>query len=219
MQRTRKKSVRSTIETPDDIKRGCRQLRKLCPQLKKVHTLIGDPPLRRREAGFPGLARIVVGQQLSIASADAIWNKVSHGIAPLEPAAIAAHSDEALRALGLSRPKVKTLRNIAEAAADGRVDFSSLQTAEPEEVHTQLTSISGIGPWSADIYCLFCLGMPDAFAPGDLALQEATRMVFKFESRPGETELIELAERWRPWRGVAARLLWAYYAKKPGTAA
>ena len=192
-------------------------MRKLCPQMKEIHNLIGDPPLRRREAGFPGLARIVVGQQLSIASADAIWNKVSNGIAPLQPETVAAQSDEALRALGLSRPKVKTLRNIAEAAISGRINFTSLQTSEPEEVHAQLTAISGIGPWSADIYCLFCIGMPDAFAPADLALQEAARIAFGFESRPSAMELSELAERWSPWRGVAARLLWAYYAKKPAT--
>ena len=185
--------------------------------MKEVHDLIGDPPLRRREGGFPGLARIVVGQQLSIASADAIWNRVSNGIAPFEPETLAAQSDTALRELGLSRPKVKTLRNVAEAAIAGRIDFAALQTAKPEEVHAQLTAISGIGPWSADIYCLFCIGMPDAFAPADLALQEAARIAFAFESRPSALELSELAERWSPWRGVAARLLWAYYARKPAT--
>ncbi|MEQ8824622.1 MAG: DNA-3-methyladenine glycosylase 2 family protein [Filomicrobium sp.] len=211
----RKKPAKPIIETTADIKRGCRQLRKLCPNLKAIHKQIGDPPLRRHTAGFPGLARIVVGQQLSIASAGAIWKRLETTTQPFSPDTFLNHNDETLRSVGLSRGKTKTLRGIAMAASEGTLNFSQLETASIDEIHEHLTALPGIGPWTADIYCLFCIGTQDAFAPGDLALQEAARIALKTESRPSQNELVELAERWRPWRGVAARLLWAYYATKP----
>ncbi|MBU2580750.1 MAG: DNA-3-methyladenine glycosylase 2 family protein [Alphaproteobacteria bacterium] len=211
---SKRRSANTTIETADDIARGCRSLRRRCPHMREIHDRLGDPPLRRRQAGFTGLARIVVGQQLSIASADAIWTRVHTAIAPLGPAAILKQSEDDLRRLGLSRPKIRTLRAIAAATAEGRIDFDELYRVSATDIHQQLTALPGIGPWSADIYLMFCLGACDAFAPGDLALQEATRLLLDLQERPTPDELTDIAERWRPWRAVAARLLWADYANR-----
>lgn len=210
----------TTIETMADIERGCRSLRRRCSQMRAIYAVAGTPALRRRPDGFEGLARIVVGQQLSIASADAIWGRLSGAIRPFTPTSLATAADAQLRAAGLSRPKIKTLRAAAAAAQDGALCFATLKNAGIEDIHQQLTALPGIGPWTADIYAMFCLGARDAFASGDLALQEAVRISFQLERRPSPSELLEYAEAWRPWRGVAARLLWAYYAKsRSGTIA
>lgn len=198
------------IETDADLREGIRALRRKCPHLRRVHDRAGDPPLRRHPPGFEGLARIIVGQQLSIASAQAIWNRVQAAVRPMSAKAFLALSDDELRRAGLSRGKVKTLRAMSEAIEAG-LDLTEL-AAEPEDVvHETLTALPGIGPWSADIFLLFCLGRADAFAAGDLALQTAAANALKLAQRPSREELLEIAERWRPWRGVAAHLLWAYY--------
>ena len=199
------------IETADDVSAGMRSLRRKCQHLRRVHDLTGDPPLRRRPAGFAGLARIVVGQQLSTTSAAAIWARLEVAVAPVSAGTILAASDETLRGVGLSTPKIRTLRNIAKATAEGALAIEALSALSDEAIHEQLTSISGIGPWTADIFIMFCLGRRDAFAAGDLALQVAADGAMGLGYRPSTLELLELAERWRPWRGVAARLLWAYY--------
>ncbi len=176
-----------------------------------MHDVAGDPPLRLRQPGFEGLARIVVGQQVSVASANAIWERTRAVIDPFEASTVLALGDEALRAAGLSRPKVRTLRAIARAIAEQGLDLAALATADATFARETLCSISGIGPWTADVFALFCMGQTDAFAPGDLALQAAAQMAFELETRPDAKALEALAERWRPWRAVAARLLWAYY--------
>lgn len=199
------------IATDADVRDGIRALRRKCPVIRRMHDLAGDPPLRRREPGFEGLARIIVGQQVSVASANAIWERTHRAIQPFEPAALLAKSEDELRAAGLSRPKIKTLTAIAAALEGTGLDLDCLDTHSDDEVHAVLTGISGIGPWTADIFLLFCLGRADAFAGGDLALQVAAQMAMKLEARPDARELVTLAERWRPWRSVAARMLWAYY--------
>jgi DNA-3-methyladenine glycosylase II len=169
------------------------------------------PPLRRREGGFAGLCAIIVAQQLSVASANAIWAKFAARIAPLTPEVLLAATDEDLRLAGLSRAKQRSLRALAATLAEGELVLDALDGATPEEVHAALTSVSGIGPWTADIYLMACIGHRDAFAAGDLALQEAARHAFGLDARPTTKELMALAEAWRPWRGVAARVLWSYY--------
>jgi DNA-3-methyladenine glycosylase II len=199
------------IVTEDDIRAGVRALRRKCAIMRHVHDVAGHPPLRRRPAGFEGLARVIVGQQLSVASAEAIWLRTAAACRPFEPGALLALSDARLAAAGLSRPKIRTLRAIAAACTDG-LDLAALEAASEEEVHTALTEVVGIGPWTADIYIMFCLGRADGWAPGDLALQVAAQQALALAERPGKEEMLALAEHWRPWRGVAARLLWAYYA-------
>lgn len=199
------------IDTEADVREGVRVLRRKCALMRRAHDLAGDPPLRRREPGFDGLARIIVGQQLSVASAAAIWGRLEQSVQPMNAVRLAASSDEELRAVGLSRPKIRTLRALSLAVADGGLDLVALEQASDQEVHEALCAVSGIGPWTADIFLMFCLGRADAFAAGDLALQIAAGMAADMDERPNANALAELAERWRPWRGVAARLLWAYY--------
>lgn len=191
---------------------GFAHLCALCPVMDRLSQQGVVPPMRRREPGFTGLAAIIVAQQLSVASARAIWAKVEVGLSPLSPVSVANASDEAMRACGLSAPKIRTLRAIARAALEEGLDFSALETMPPDEAHARLVTIKGVGPWTADIYLLFCLGQADAFPAGDLALQEAARIAYGLPERPDVKTFTAFAERWRPWRGVAAKTLWAYYA-------
>lgn len=201
------------IETLDDIEVGMRALKRKCPHMRRAASLAGIPPLRRNVGGFEGLARIVVGQQVSVAAANAIWARVAAGVAPMTPERMAALSEAALRACGLSRPKIATLGKLAAHLADGGDWLPELAAAPDDEVRARLIALPGIGPWTADIYLMFCLGRADGFAPGDLALQIAAQRLLGLEARPSPDELAEIAAaRWRPWRGVAARMLWAYYA-------
>jgi DNA-3-methyladenine glycosylase II len=160
-----------------------------------------------------------VGQQVSVASATAIWTRTAETCSPFEPAVLLALTDLQLAGAGLSRPKIRTLRAIAEACSNG-LDLTGLEDASEEEVHAALTEVVGIGPWTADVYIMFCLGRADGWAPGDLALQIAAQRAMGLDERPSADALKEIGERWRPWRGVAARLLWAYYAvlKQKGSA-
>jgi DNA-3-methyladenine glycosylase II len=195
------------IASETDIKEGLAALTGACPHLARVHALAGDPPLRRRPKGFEGLARVVVGQQLSIASADAIWRRLQASVRPFDPATLLALPDKDLRAAGLSRVKVDTLRIVADAIGSGILKLDALA-----RVHAKLTALKGIGPWTADIYIMFSLARADAWSPGDLALQYAVKDALGLEERPNPAMMNEIAEAWRPWRGVAARLLWSYYA-------
>ncbi|AHB47726.1 iron-sulfur cluster assembly protein HesB [Hyphomicrobium nitrativorans NL23] len=206
----RRVRVSATLESARDIRAGALALRRLCPVMRRVHDTIGDPLLRRHPAGFEGLARIVVGQQLSIASAAAIWARTVRAVDPFDAETLLAQDDATLRAAGLSQGKMRTLRAAASAIQSGALVLD--QDMADTELFDALVGVSGIGPWTADIYLLFCLGRPDGFASGDLALQIAAQRAFAFETRPSSRELLALAERWRPWRGVAAHLLWAFYA-------
>lgn len=200
------------LATDTDIRTGIKALRRRCEFIRLMHDFAGDPPLRRRAGGFDGLARIIIGQQVSVASANAIWARFDATITPLSAEAVLAHSDDDLRGAGLSRPKVKTLRAVSQAIVDG-LDLNALAAIEEADAHAHLTAISGIGPWTADVYLMFCVGRADVFAPGDLALQVAAQMAMALPERPTADHLAMLAaERWRPWRGVAARMLWHYYA-------
>ena len=176
-----------------------------------LHALGGRPPLRLRAPGFEGLVWIIISQQVSVASADAIGARVKAGVVPLEASRLLELDDAALRACGLSGPKMRTLRALSAAIVQGGLALQALGSLLPDEAHAQLTAVKGIGPWTADIFLLFCLGHPDAWPAGDLALQEAARLALKLDVRPDAAGLEAIGERWRPWRGVAARLLWSYY--------
>lgn len=177
----------------------------------KLVEIGGPPPLRRREPGFSGLAAIIVSQQVSVASANAIYGRLERRIAPLEAGTLRAASEEDLRACGLSSPKIRALRALADAIETQDLDLGSLGGRDAIDAHRALIRVSGVGPWTADIFLLFCLGHPDAFPAGDLALQEAAKLALGLETRPDARELERIAERWRPFRGVAARMLWAFY--------
>jgi DNA-3-methyladenine glycosylase II len=199
------------IDNLADLAEGTAALIAIEPRWQPVAERAGTLPLRRRNGGFGGLAGIIVAQQLSVASAAAIWARVEKTFDPLTPASFVGATDEQYRAAGLSRPKQRTLRALATAFHEGHLNPSCIESGSRDEIHGHLTKLSGIGPWTADIYLMFCLGHADAFAPGDLALQEAAKMMLDLPSRPKPDELDAIARDWSPWRGVAARLLWAYY--------
>lgn len=189
-----------------DVAEGAAWLAHAEPRFARALEIAGPLPLRRRPDGFAELLSAIVSQQVSLASARAIWTRLeSAGLT--DPARVAATSQDGLRALGLSRQKAR----YAHALAAAGLDFDSLRTAPDAEVVRTLTVVPGIGAWTAEIYAMFCLGRADVFAPGDLALQEAARQLFDLHERPRERALRQMATAWSPWRSVAARLLFAYY--------
>ncbi len=199
-----------TIETDRDVADGLADLARRDRRLRRVIKVAGDPGLRRRPGGFEGLAHIVVSQQLSTASANAIWTRFNAAYPGVEMGAIAAAADEDLRAVGLSAPKIRTLRAIAAACGAG-LDLAALADCDAAEAIARLTAVKGIGPWTAEIYLMFCLGHADIFPAGDLALRNAVTDAFGRSELVAEPDLREIAERWSPWRSVAARLFWAYF--------
>lgn len=197
------------IETHDDVAEGARHLATTCPRLAQAYARTGHLPLRRKPDGFAQLLSAIVSQQVSTAAADAIWRRMK--TARLTgPRKIMWASEDDLRAVGLSRQKIRYARALAGAG----IDYRALRDAPTEDVVATLTDVPGIGVWTAEIYAMFSLGRADVFAAGDLALQEAARLVYDLPERPRERALRQMAERWSPWRSVAARLLWAYYGQR-----
>lgn len=194
------------IETQDDIADGCAWLIQAEPRFAPVLEASGPLPLRRRPGGFGALLQIICGQQLSVASAAACWDRLCAAGAS-DPAVLVAMTDEALRDCGLSRPKLRYARALVEAD----LDYPALAGLPVEEALARLTAVKGIGSWSAEIYLMFSVGRADVFAHGDLALQEAAKVMLDLPERPAEKEMRAIAAPWSPWRGVAARALWAYY--------
>jgi DNA-3-methyladenine glycosylase II len=199
------------LHSQDDLQAGLAQLILADPKLKPVAEKAGAFALRRREAGFPGLCAIVCGQQLSTASAAAIRNRLFAAFQPFHHDAVRRARTDKLKRLGLSAPKIKSIRAIAKAVGEAHIDLNAIGDMDADDAHAALVALHGVGPWTADIYLLFCLGHADAFPAGDLALQESARIAFALRKRPDAKALAKMAEAWRPWRGVAAHLLWAYY--------
>lgn len=199
-------SVGRIIETPDCVAEGAEYLAEIEPRFARALELTGPLPLRRRKDGFAALLDAIVSQQVSVAAADAIWGRLK-AAGMTGPRKIMWASDEELRACGLSRQKIRYARELARSG----IRYPRLRDAPTEEVVRTLVQVPGIGLWTAEIYAMFSLGRADVFAPGDLALQEAARILFEMPERPTEKALRVVSEDWSPWRGVAARLLWAYY--------
>lgn len=198
--------VARRIETEADVAEGFARLRRIEPRFAAV---AGPLPLRRRADGFGALLNAIVGQQVSTASAAAIWRRVQEAGMD-EEAAVAAATEAQLQACGLSRPKVR----YAKALAAARLDYAALREMPTDAVLARLTAAPGIGRWTAEIYAKFALGHGDVLAAGDLALREGARLLFDLSARPSEMELRAMAEAWRPVRAIAARALWAYYREK-----
>lgn len=195
------------IETDADVHEGMLALSAMCPRMKAAYALTGPLPLRRRADGFAQVLSAIVGQQVSVASAAAVWSRIE-AAGFNTPAAVLAASDDVLRAVGLSRQKFIYARELALAD----IDYIALRDMSDEAVIKTLVAVKGIGPWTAEVYAMFSLGRADVFAPGDLAMQEAARSLYDLPERPKEKAFREMADAWAPWRAVAARLLWAYYA-------
>src|SRR5476651_2297830 len=199
------------LHTDADLMAGLAQLILADPRLKPVAEKAGAFDLRRREGGYAGLCAIVCGQQLSVASAAAIRDRLFKAFDPFHHDTVRRARADKLARLGLSAAKIKSIREIGKAVAQGRIDLTAVGAMDADSAHAALTALHGIGPWTADIYLLFCLGHADAFPAGDLAVQESARIAFGLRKRPDAKALTKLAQAWRPWRGVAAHLLWAYY--------
>jgi len=199
------------LRTDADLQTGLARLILADPRLKPVADKAGAFSLRRREPGFPGLCAIVCGQQLSTASAAAIRERLFAAFDPFHHDAVRRARADKLKRLGLSAPKIKSIREIGKAVAKGHIDLTAVGDMTADEAHAALTALHGVGPWTADIYLLFCLGHADAFPADDLAVQESARIALGLRKRPNAKVLSGMAEAWRPWRGVAAHLLWAYY--------
>lgn len=178
------------------------------PRFAHILPEIAPLPLRLKPDGFAQLLSAIVSQQVSVASANAIWARLEVA-EMITPDKVGQTSEDDLRGLGLSRQKAR----YAVALARAGIDFDDLPAQPTDDVIRTLTGVTGIGVWTAEIYAMFSLGRADVFAPGDLALQEAARVLFDLEARPTDKALRQMAEQWSPWRSVAARILWAYYAK------
>ena len=206
------------FRTQDDLARALGVLAEQDPRLKPLLAQTGMPALRQRAPGFAGLAAVVSGQQLSTLAAAAIWARVAAAFDPFDHETIRRARADRLGRLGLSAAKIKTLKSIAKEIAGGRLNLMALADIPADDAHATLTALHGIGPWTADVYLLFCLGHGDAWPAGDIAIQEAIKVAFGLPTRPTVKEMAVHGERWRPWRGAAAHLFWAYYkiTKAPG---
>ena len=195
------------ITSDADVATAMEALARLCPRMEAAYAQTGPLPLRRKPDGFAQLLNAIVGQQVSIASAAAIWARMVAADMTTVSACANAGDDD-LRALGLSRQKIRYTQELARAG----IDFVALRGMPSTDVIKTLTAVPGIGPWTAEVYTMFSLGRADVFAPGDLALQEAAKVLYDLPERPKEKAFRDMAQDWAPYRSVAARLLWAYYA-------
>jgi DNA-3-methyladenine glycosylase II len=201
---------------PDSARAALDRLVAADPDLARIEAQAGPLPWRRRADGFEGLLQAIVGQQISNQAAAAIWARLRAVPGAVSPQGLLALDDAALRAAGLSRPKVAHARALAEAFADGRLAAATLAGMEDEAAIAAIAAVRGMGRWSAEVYLLFALGREDVFPAGDLALAGAAAALKGLPARPAPAALRLLAEPWRPWRGLAARLLWHHWRHLTG---
>lgn len=197
--------------TAEQIRDARAHLASIDPALAVIEAVTPVFPWRTAEPGFAGLLKLIVYQQVSLASAQAIWSRVELGLGEVSPAAVLALEDADLQGLGLSRPKVRYARAIAEAHVSGLCDLHALRHMSDEEASAALMAVKGIGRWTAETYLMFCEGRLDVFPGGDVALQEAMRWADRAEVRPTEKQAYVRAQAWKPYRAVAAHLLWRCY--------
>ena len=195
----------------DGLARGVRFLSRVDADLRRVVKRFGPPPMWGRESGFSTLLHIILEQQVSLASAKAAHNKLLELSSPLTPQRFLKLDDATLKAVGFSRQKTAYGRNLAQAIVDGLLDLDALSLMDDAAVKSELVKIKGIGRWTADIYLLMVLRRPDIWPVGDLALAVAAQHVKRLPNRPTQEELDAMSAAWKPWRAVAARILWHYY--------
>lgn len=198
------------------LRRAVRLLAARDADLAAIVQHFGPPPLWARRPGFATLVHLILEQQVSLASAKAAFIKLQTTLGEVEPHLLLTLSDDELKAIGFSRQKTLYARLLAEAVRDGQLDFTQLNELEDDRVRAMLTQLKGIGVWTADCYLLMALRRPDVWPHGDLALAVAWQRLKQLPERPSYPALGEVAERWRPWRAVAARLLWHNYLSERG---
>ncbi|MCF1745000.1 DNA-3-methyladenine glycosylase family protein [Paradevosia shaoguanensis] len=200
------------LDSVETLERHLARLLELDPRLHPVAETAGAFPLRINPPGFAGMAKIIIGQQVSVASARAIWSRFELVPGALEAASYAMLSEQDIEGVGLSGFKKRTIRAIAEAVAAGDLDFERLPSLSADEAVAELTRHKGIGPWTAEVYLMFCAAHPDVFPAGDLALQKAVGQGLGLAERPPARQLVEIARAWAPHRATAALLFWRYFA-------
>ncbi|MFB2550419.1 DNA-3-methyladenine glycosylase family protein [Ensifer soli] len=200
------------IATEGDIADGLAALLRLDPRLEPVFEAAGPVPLRRSPPGYAGLARIIVGQMVSRASAQAIWARLEAVFGTIDAETLAGLGEPDAARAGLSRAKARALRAAATACVEEEIDLDRICRVPEAVARAELTALDGIGPWTAEVYLLTCAGHPDIFPAGDVALRRAVQHGFRLADRPSVRDLASAAGVWAPWRSVAARLFWSYYA-------
>lgn len=197
------------------LRRGARLLARHDPDLARIRRAYGDPPLWARAPGFPTLVHIILEQQVSLASAQAAFDRLRAACrGRVTPRRALTFSDAELKRIGFSRQKAGYLRELAHAIRQRRFNPEHLSTLPDEAARAVLVALKGIGPWTADIYLLMALLRRDIWPHGDLALAVAVQHVKGLAARPSYAELSALAEQWKPWRAVAARMFWHYYLSR-----
>ena len=181
-------------------------------RLEPIRKIAGEVPLRRREGGFEGMAKIVTSQLLSVASANAIYGRFEEKLGEVSAPKFIDVKEDEIRACGISAAKYRTMRTVAEAELGGNLSYSKLPTLPVKDAMAELTNLKGIGPWTAEIYLLFCVGHPDIFPAGDLVLQKMVAVALDLSEKPDEKQTRKLTKNWSPYRGASARLLWSYFA-------
>jgi DNA-3-methyladenine glycosylase II len=202
--------IQLDVTDPKQLSKAVKHLAKSCPTIAAAHDRVGVPEWRTRQGGYDGLARIIAYQQLSTKAAGTIWGRVEVQLGKVTPKAVLAADIDALRACGLSRPKIAHIRSIAEAVESGALNLRRVARASDADAQAELVAVKGIGPWTADVYLMFCLGRWDVFPHADIGLSEAYRMITNERNRHPPKKFLKTGERWRPYRGVAAHLLWSY---------
>ena len=174
----------------------------------------GPPPMWKREPGFPSLVQIILEQQVSLASARAAFRRLQQTVPELTPHEFLKLDDKTLKKIGFSRQKARYVRILSEALKEGALDLEGLKKLDDGQARKELLKLTGIGPWTADIYLMMALRRPDIFPSGDLALATAVQEVKKLKTRPSPQKLEDFSQKWKPWRAVAARICWHYYLSK-----
>ncbi len=206
------KKAEDAINVFDDVTRPCQALADMDPVLAHALRAIVAPVIRKRKAGFEGLFRIIVAQQISVLSAQAIWKRCRNEVTPISARHVAAMEEEQLRALGLTGQKAKYVSLIAKSISTRNFSFAPLKAMSDKEALNHLMTLKGVGPWSAGIYLLFCEGRIDIWPPGDIALEHSYGHAAGLAKKPNSQMLNEKSELWKPYRGLAAHILWTYYA-------
>jgi DNA-3-methyladenine glycosylase II len=193
------------------LRRAVRELAAADTDLGRVVERLGPPPMWDREPGFPTLVHLILEQQVSLASARAAFDKLNLRLPGLNPNSFLTLDDRTLKGIGFSGQKGRYCRELARAVMEGELELGALDSLADSEVCAALEKVVGIGPWTSSIYVLMVLRRPDVWPPGDLALAVAVQNLKRFDHRPTSRELENIADPWRPWRSVAARILWHHY--------
>jgi DNA-3-methyladenine glycosylase II len=207
---------RLTRLTRESLEAAAAALAEVDPQLAAIHRIHGTPPMWGRRPGFPTLLRIILEQQVSLVSARAMFERLKSNVEPFTAQRFIESGESYLRSLGVTRQKAHYCVEVAQAFTNG--ELNQIARMNDEDAHAKLLSIKGVGPWTANIYLLMALRRPDIWPDGDIALATALGRLRKMNTRPSFSQLAKIAETWRPYRSVAARMLWQYYlAERDGS--